>query len=83
LRFIEDQEGIEAGAELAGARQVIAANGENAAFALDDFDDEGAGAIGEGGFERGAIVFRNELDAGEERFKIVAVLGLAGNGKSA
>ena len=55
----------------------------DAALALDHFQHDGRGAVAEGSFKRGQVVGRNEADAWDERFEIMSVLGLSGDGECA
>jgi len=55
----------------------------DAAFALDGFDKNGADFIGKLCAQIGNVVEANELDAGNDGFERLAVLGLVGRGHRA
>ena len=58
-------------------------HGEDAALALNPFEDNAGGAFADHLFERHFVVGRDEMRAGKQRLKIAPVFFLAGDGKSA
>ena len=73
MNFIGDQRGVVLRGQLARALPECFADRENAAFALNRFDHEGADGVVEFRFEVGDIVEADEFDAGNQRRKRLAV----------
>ena len=80
LNGVEHEQGVVAVGQAAGRAEELGLHGVDAAFALDAFDDDAAGAFTEGRFEGGDVVGGDPARAGQQGFKVLAVLGLAGDG---
>ena len=83
LNFIDDEQRAGGAGEGAGFGEELLREGTNAAFALDGFDEDGADFVGEFGAQIGNVVEADELDAGNDGAKGLAVLGLVGGGHGA
>lgn len=83
LDLIANEEGIVFVAELAGLLVETAADGIDAALALDAFDKDAASAFVKDLFEFFVVAAVDEADAGHEGLEVGAVLGLSGEGEGA
>ena len=83
LDFIEDQQRIVAVGQFARLADVFDGHREDAALALDQFDDNARGAFVDNLLQRDLVVGRNKARAGEQRLKIAAIFLLAGDGEGA
>ncbi len=76
LHFVEDQQGVVLVAQFAGAFQIGLLGRQHAALALHRFQNDGAGLVRDGCFQRIQIVVRNVRDTGNLRAEAVGILGL-------
>lgn len=80
LDFVAEQEQSALVAELAEAAHEFGGGGEDAAFALDGFDEDGGGLGGEGRADGVEVVEVGVGEAGDQGLEPVLVLRLAGGG---
>ena len=83
LNFIEAKQRIELVGQLAGAPQERRVERKHAAFALNPLHADASRALVDSGFECGDVVRGDEPYAGHQRFEVVAVFGLSGDGDRA
>ena len=83
LDLVENQQCIVTVGQFTRLANVFDGHREDAALALDQFDDNAGGAFADYLLEGDFVVGRNEAGAGQQRLKIAAIFFLAGDGKSA
>ena len=83
LNLVDDEQRAGGAGEGAGFGEELLRERANAAFALDGLDEDGADFVGELGAQIGDVVEADELDAGNDGRKGLAVLGLVGGGDGA
>jgi len=83
LDLVEDQQSVVRAGGCLGGEGELAGDLDDAAFAHDGLEEDGAGVLVDRRLERGDVVGRDELDTGDQGGERLAVLVLAGDGKRA